>query len=200
VVSVNYQLAPKYTFPAQIEDVNCAIRSLRANAAKYNLDPDRIGAMGGSAGGHLVSLLGITDPSVGFDGSGGCLEQSSRVQAVVNMFDPTDITIGCADRVAKQAFEAKNCQDTEPLVKASPVNYVTSDAPPFLFLQGDKDRLVPPEQTRLLHERLAVAGVPSKLVIVKNAGHGFKPDGGDIDPSLPELGRIMIDFFDEILK
>ena len=156
--------------------------------------------MGGSAGGHLVSLLGITDPSVGFDGSGGCLEQSSRVQAVVNMFDPTDITIGCADRVAKQAFDAKNCQDTEPLVKASPVNYVTSDAPPFLFLQGDKDRLVPPEQTRLLHERLAVAGVPSKLVIVKNAGHGFKPDGGDIDPSLPELGRIMIDFFDEVLK
>lgn len=200
VVSVNYRLAPRYPFPAQIEDVKCAIRSLRANADKYNLDPDRIGAMGGSAGGHLVSLLGLTNPSAGFDGGGGYLEQSSRVQAVINMFGPTDITKDCADRVAKQVFGAKNCQDTEPLEKASPVNYVTSDAPPFLFLQGDKDRLVPPEQTRLLHERLVAAGVPSKLVIVENAGHGFTPDGGEIDPSLQELGWIMIDFFNEMLK
>jgi dipeptidyl aminopeptidase/acylaminoacyl peptidase len=144
--------------------------------------------------------LGLTNPSAGFDGGGGYLEQSSRVQAVINMFGPTDNTKDCADRVAKQVFGAKKCQDTEPLEKAGPMNYVTSDAPPFLFLQGDKDRLVPPEQTRLLHERLVTAGVPSKPVIVENAGHGFTPDGGEIDPSIQELGRIMIDFFNEMLK
>ncbi len=92
VFAINYRLAPEYKFPAQIQDVKCAVRHLRANVAVYNLDPDRIGAWGNSAGGHLVSLLGVTDASAGFEGSGGYADQSSRVQAVVDGYGPADLT------------------------------------------------------------------------------------------------------------
>ena len=78
---------------------------------------------------------------------------------------------------------------------ASPVTYVTSDDPPFLILQGEKDDLVPPDQSRELYGRLQAAGVPATLVTVKNAGHGFTPEGGTISPSLAELNEMIIDFF-----
>src|SRR5207253_7695708 len=88
VAAVNYRLAPQYRWPAQIEDVKCAVRYLRANAATYNIDPNRIGAWGTSAGGHLVALMGLAGPDAGLEGKGGNPDQSSRVQAVVDMFGP----------------------------------------------------------------------------------------------------------------
>lgn len=92
VAAIDYRLAPEYKFPAQIEDVMCAVRFLRAHAADYNLDPDRIGAIGGSAGGHLVALLGTVDTSAPFSQtSGGWNGVSSRVQAVVDLFGPSDL-------------------------------------------------------------------------------------------------------------
>ena len=116
VVAVNYRLAPEHPFPAPIEDVKCAIRSLQANAFLYNIDVNRIGAFGGSAGGQLVSLLGVTDASAGMDSSGGYLEESNRVQAVVSMAGPSDATIQCAlDRV-QRVYGVDNCQDTETLL------------------------------------------------------------------------------------
>ena len=93
VASLNYRLAPQYRWPAQIEDVKCAIRFLKAKAGLYNLDPARIGLWGASAGGHLVSLAGLAGPEAGLEGKGGYPEQSSSVQAVVDMFGPTDFTI-----------------------------------------------------------------------------------------------------------
>ncbi len=93
VVSVNYRLAPQYKFPAMIEDVKCAVRYLRATASDYGLDPDKIGVWGGSAGGHLVALLGTADASAGFEGSSGYLDQSSRVRAVVDFFGPAELNI-----------------------------------------------------------------------------------------------------------
>ncbi len=80
-------------FPAQIHDAKAAIRWVRANAKKYNVDPDRIGVTGGSAGGHLSLLVGLTDPASGLEGESGNPEQSSRVQAVVNVFGPTDMVV-----------------------------------------------------------------------------------------------------------
>jgi len=91
VVSINYRLYPPARFPAMIEDVKCAVRSLRAHAGEYNLDPDRIGAFGVSAGGHLVSLLGTSDQSDGWD-VGEYLGQSSRVKAVIAMAPVTDLS------------------------------------------------------------------------------------------------------------
>ena len=195
VVSVNYRLAPEYEFPAMIEDVKCAVRSLRAHADLYNLDPNRIGVFGGSAGGHLVSMLGTTDESAGFD-AGEYLEYSSRVQAVVDMFGPADLTVdfeGGGDTV-RRAFGDFD------LALASPVTYVTADDPPFLILHGEQDALVPIAQSEALLAALQAVGVSAELVPVANAGHGFKPVGGEISPSRIEISQLIVNFFEQILK
>lgn len=203
VVAVNYRLAPQYKFPAQIEDVKCAVRHLRANASLYNLDPEKIGAWGGSAGGHLVSLLGTSDDSAGLEGTGGYSGQSSRVQAVVDMFGPSDLTVdfegGAGSRAGEQVFGASDL-NSEILRKASPVTHVSADDPPFLILQGEKDSLVPPSQSQALYDRLVAAGVPAELVMVRNAGHGFKPSGGKPSPSRAEITRMMVEFFNQYLR
>ncbi len=201
VVSLDYRLAPQYKWPAQIIDVKCAIRHLRANAATYRIDPNRIGVWGGSAGGHLVAMLGVTDKDAGFD-AGEYLDQSSRVRAVVDLFGPADLPAMLTSRamvVGQTVFGAKSNEDPI-LVKASPVTYISRDDPPFLILQGDKDTTVPPEQSREFYDRLKAASVPATLVIVKNAGHGFAPVGGAINPTRIELTRMIADFFDQNLR
>lgn len=197
VVSVNYRLAPEYEFPAMIEDVKCAVRSLRAHAEEYNLDPNRIGAWGGSAGGHLVSLLGTTDASAGFD-VGEYLEYSSRVQAVVDMFGPTDLTVQFEGNPTSKSDNAV-FGGFDPAL-ASPVTYVSADDPPFLLLHGEKDALVPIKQSEILLAALQAAGVPAELVRVVNANHSFKPDGGKISPSRTEIAQLVVEFFEETLK
>ncbi len=196
VVAVNYRLAPRYPFPAMIKDVKCAVRYLRAHAGKYNLNPDRIGAWGGSAGGHLVNLLGTADKSAGFD-VGEYLEYSSRVQAVVEMFGPADLTVqfeGGYDS-ARRVFDG-----FDPAL-ASPVTYVSRDDPPFLLLHGDSDKLVPLNQSQILLAVLQAVGVSAELVTVKNAGHSFKPvDGQTISPSRKEITQLVVKFFDERLR
>lgn len=202
VVAVNYRLAPESKFPAQIEDVKCAVRYLRANVAAYNLDPDRIGAWGNSAGGHLVSLLGVTDAGDGFEGSGGYADQSSRVQAVVDGYGPADLIQDFAGFSAwgNRVFGVTE-QSSHIITRASPVTHVSSDDPPFLIVHGEDDALVPPSQSEILYQRLTAAGVPATLVMVENASHGLKPVVGDtINPSRSEITRIIADFFDEHLK
>ncbi|MFA5801626.1 MAG: alpha/beta hydrolase [Thermoleophilia bacterium] len=199
VVSINYRLAPDDKFPAQIEDAKCAVRYLRANAALNSIDPDRIGAWGGSAGGHLVSLLGVTDGSEGFEGTGGYADQSSRVQAVVDMFGPSDLmkefSGGAIGRALGTQVFGTSDQGSDILAQASPVTHVSADDPPFLILHGAKDDLVPPEQSQELYDRLKAAGVPATLVMVENAGHGFRPDGGQISPTRQELAKMIVEFF-----
>lgn len=196
VVSVNYRLAPEYVFPAMIEDVKCAVRYLRAHASQYNLDRDRIGVWGGSAGGHLVSLLGTTDENAGFD-AGEYLDQSSRVQAVVDMFGPTDLTVQFEGGI-ENASRVFNGFDA---ALASPVTYVSADDPPFLMLHGEADKLVPIEQSEILLGALQAAGVPAELVVVANAGHSFRPeDGKTISPSRKEIAQLVVGFFEEFLK
>lgn len=200
VVSLDYRLAPKYKWPAQIVDVKCAIRHLRANAATYRLDPNRIGVWGGSAGGHLVSMLGVTDKRAGFD-VGEYIDQSSRVQSVVDLFGPSDLPAmltASAFVVGKNVFGATS-RDDPILANASPVTYISSDDPPFLILQGDKDSTVPMEQSQILYNKLQAGGVTATLVIVKNAEHGFAPAGGAINPSRAELTKMIADFFDKNL-
>jgi len=200
-VSINYRLAPKYSFPDPIEDVKCAIRHLRAHAAEYNLDPTRVGAIGGSAGGHLVALLGTSDAEAGWD-EGQYSEKSSRVQAVVDLYGPADLLemfSGSSRSLMLKTFNASNGDDPV-LATYSPVTYVSADDPPFLIMHGDKDEVVLLEQSEILYERLKQAGVPVKLVVVKNAGHSFQPVDGEIEPSFPELFKMVGDFFDQYLK
>ncbi len=201
VAAINYRLAPQYKFPAQIIDVKCAVRYLRANAAAYNIDPQRIGAVGGSAGGHLVALLGVTTAEAGWD-SGEYADQSSRVQAVVDMFGPTDLTqLHLTPRrgYGQEVFAIQSADDPR-LQTYSPVTYITPDDPPFLILHGDQDELVPLEQSQILYDQLRAAGVPAELVIVKNAMHAFRPAGGkEIQPSGMQLFQTLIQFLNRNL-
>jgi acetyl esterase/lipase len=198
VVSVDYRHAPQYQFPAQIEDVKCAVRFLRANAARFNLNPNKIGAWGHSAGGHLVSLLGTTTADAGFEGDGQYLEQSSRVQAVVDMCGRADLRGMPLDK-ARSVFGVTD-GSAHMLEHASPITFVSKDDPPFLILHGDKDDIVPPHASEEFYEWLKAAGVPVKLVVVKNADHSFRLVDGTMSPTRAELTKMIADFFDQYLK
>jgi acetyl esterase/lipase len=198
VVSVNYRLATsEVKFPAMIEDVMSAVRYLRANAAAYNLRPDRIAAYGASAGGHLTALLGTADPSAGFD-VGDHLDQSSRVQAVITqsgLSDFTRVVEGGVSMAIYFAFGALAGTNPALLAPASPVTYITPDDPPFLILHGDQDGTVPIEQALVLDEKLKEAGVPSTLVTVRGGDHGLNPlPGKTAEPAWEEISRIVLGF------
>lgn len=197
VTSLNYQLYPAGKFPNMIEDVKCAVRSLRAHAGEYNLDPNRIAAIGPSAGGHLVSLLGTTDQSAGWD-VGQHLDQSSRVQAVIAMAPVTDLTRSFPnadiETMRQVGFGEHN------VLQASPITHVTADDPPFLLIHGDRDTLVPYEQSQLMYDRLVEANVPAQLVIVKNAGHSLVVPDGSATPTLNEINQIILDFLAQYLR
>ncbi len=193
VVSINYRLAPEYRFPAMIEDAKCAVRYLRAHADRYNLDPGRIGAFGNSAGGHIAALLGLADGSVGWD-VGEYLGYSSAVGAVVDLFGPADLTALLSEN-SERVFRDQD------LALASPLEHVTGDAPPFLIIHGDSDRLVPLEGSQALYARLIEHGVRAELVVVRDGGHGFTPaDSPNMDPTREEVTGLMVRFFLQVLK
>ena len=198
VASVNYRLGPQYVWPAQIEDVKCAIRYLRASAASYQLDASRIGVWGSSAGGHLVAMLGTAGPSAGYD-VGQYLDQSSAVQAVVDEWGPADLTASgwgpAASNVITQVFGVAPGQSSSTLRAASAVTYVASNDPPFLIVQGAADTTVPASQSQELAAALRSAGVPQTLVMVQNAGHGLRPSGGAPTPSIDDVNQMVVEFF-----
>jgi acetyl esterase/lipase len=175
--SINYRLSQQALFPAQIEDCKAAIRWLRANAKKYHLDPRHIGVWGASAGGHLVALLGATGGVKDLEGEEGNLDQSSRVQAVVDWFGPTDFaTIGKGLSDPKSPVSrligGSPQENKEKAAKASPITYVGKDAAPTLIMHGDKDNLVPISQSEELAAALKKAGVEVTFQVVKGNGHG----------------------------
>ena len=203
VANVDYRQAPEYPFPAMIIDVKCAVRFMRAHATELNIDPNHIGAWGSSAGGHLVSLLGLSDPSAGWD-TGEYLNESSRIQAVVDMFGPTNLSDPAYSTRLLQVgyFLLFGTKDPNPdlLTSASPINFVTPDDPPFMIIQGDKDKIVDIGQSQSLYQRLQAAKVPATLVIVTNSGHNFEPSGGPISPTRDQIRQYMVAFFDYYLK
>jgi acetyl esterase/lipase len=198
-VTVSYRLAPATQFPAQIEDCKAAVRWLRANARKYRIDPQRIGTVGFSAGAHLACLLGTTRKNDGFEGTGGNPEQSSRVQAVVSFFGPTDlISKNWSEEVEKNILMpflgASFADKPELYKKVSPIVYVTREAPPFLFFHGTEDKLVGIHHSRRLAEKLKSVGVSAKVVEMEGEAHGWRGD------KLLKTIEQMIGFFDEQLK
>jgi acetyl esterase/lipase len=199
VVTISYRLSGVAKFPAQIEDCKAAVRFLRANAKKYNIDPGRIGAVGFSAGGHLVCLLGATDDKDGFEGQGGNPDQSSRVQAVVSFFGPTDFTVKeWSPQVETLMLEpllgASFEKDPAVYKRASPITYVSKDDPPFLFIHGTKDPLVDVRQSEAMAKKLQEVGVSARVIRMEGKGHGW----GGLD-ALKSFSDTM-KFFDEKLK
>ncbi|MBM84206.1 MAG: esterase [Planctomycetaceae bacterium] len=187
VVSINYRLSQVARYPAQVHDCKAAIRWLRANSKRFNIDPKRIGVWGSSAGGHLVALLGTSGGAKSLEGLGGNADQSSNVQAVCDFFGPTDflqmdahsqpkapIIHDAATSPESQLIGGPIQQNPKKVAAANPITYVSKDDPPFLIVHGDRDRLVPHHQSQILHDALKKAGVKSTLHIVKGGGHGFR--------------------------
>jgi acetyl esterase/lipase len=197
VVSINYRLYPPAIFPAMIQDVKCAVRFLRANAGQYHLDPNRVGAVGVSAGGHLVALLGTTDPSAGWD-MGEHLEQSSRVQAVIAMAGVMDLSRSFPnadiEAMKRIGFGEYN------VAEASPITHVTPDDPPFLLIHGERDELVPVEQSQLMYEQLLRANVPVQIIVVQNAGHSMISPNSSATPTLGEINQMIVSFLAQHLR
>lgn len=184
VVSLDYRLGPRRHWPDQIVDVKCAIRYLRANAARFNIDPNEIGAWGQSAGGHLVALLGTAGPSAGWD-VGAYAGESSGVQAVVDMAGPSDLlTLGNQGAAIIVASSFINLLGDVPrkqvgadLKRDSPTTYVGPGDPPFLIFYSNNDEIVSPKQSQELAWDLGAAGVPHQLVMVRGGGHAFDTKG-----------------------
>jgi acetyl esterase/lipase len=205
-VSIDYRLAPRFRWPAQIDDAACAIRFLRAESTSLHIDPNAIGAIGDSAGGQIVSLLGLAGRDAGFD-TAFYTDQSSGVQAVVDLYGPADLTTAdWADApliqiYAPQAFGVTlgpgtpGSASTDALIAASPVTYVGPDEPPFLIIQGAEDTVVPPDQSTELAARLHAAGDPALLVMVQHAQHGLLPvTGGPVTPTVSQVVGQTVDF------
>jgi acetyl esterase/lipase len=198
-ITVEYRLAPKYPFPAAVHDCKAAVRWLRANAAKYHVDPARIGITGGSAGGHLAQFLGVTADVKEFEGDGGNPEQSSRVACVVNYYGPSDFTKSYGKSVdaaeVLPLFLGGNLEQARRQhVVASPLYWVTPHAAPTLCVHGTEDKYVAHEQAVWLVERLKAAEVEADLLTLEGAGHGFK--GKDAETA----EKATFAFFDKHLK
>lgn len=175
-VSVGYRFAPKYTFPAQVNDVKCAVRWMRAHADELNLDKERIGAIGYSAGAHLVMMLGTVDSSDDLEGNGGWAEESSKVQAVVAYFGPTNLTAefpGISQPLVEGFVGGKRKEQSDLFLKASPIHYVDESDAPMLLFQGTKDILVPFDQATEMAATLTNAGIPGRVELLLGEGHGW---------------------------
>ena len=182
--SINYRLTDQAQWPAQIFDCKAAIRWLRAHAQEYHLDPGKISVFGISAGGHLVSMLGVTGGVKELEGTlGNHLDQSSRVSCVLDFCGPSDfLTFGGKGSIidpddpkgALARLIGGPLKDRrEEGRKASPVTYITPDDAPFLIIHGDKDPLVPYSQATEFDSALKAAHVPSTLVTGTDGGHVF---------------------------
>lgn len=196
-VSVGYRLAPKHRFPAQIEDVKCCVRWLRAHAGDLKLQPDKIGAVGFSAGAHLSMMLGVMDKEDGLEGDGGWADQSSKVQAVVSYFGPTNL-VGDYSPITRVIVEnwigKKPEEDVETYKRASPITYVTRRDAPMLLFQGTNDPLVPYEQAWQMARALTRNDIPGRVELMLGAEHGWGP------PEIERTWKNTEVFFDEQLR
>jgi acetyl esterase/lipase len=197
VASVGYRLADEAQFPAQAHDLKAAVRWLREHAGKYGLDRERFAALGQSAGGHLVQLLGTTGGVARLEGGLGNAHESSLVQAVVSEYGVSDLTtvqqsvrdLGCPDfpgrggdrLVADEALLGGRLSEPgilEASVEASPITYASMDDPPFLLIHGRADCIVASEQSVKMHRALTNAGARSELRLIEGE-HGGPPFSSD---------------------
>jgi len=197
-VSIGYRLSGEAIWPAQIYDCKAAIRWLKGNAKKYNLNADHIGVIGSSAGGHLVAMLGTSGAVAPLEGKlGEFLSENSRVACVVDEYGPTELLTMGGGHDAEHSPEADLIggpvqENKEAAKNASPITYVAADNPPFLIIHGDQDPTVPFSQSEKLLAALKKAGVDATLIPVVGAGHGnFRT---------PEVPRRVRLFFDKYLR
>jgi acetyl esterase/lipase len=197
-ISPQYRFCPKETFPAQVQDVKAAVRFVKIHAKDYKIDPERIGAIGFSAGGHLALMLGLTSPADGLEGEASAGGPDSRVKAVVNYFGPTDLAAKDIPEFSKPLVKdflgGTPAEKPEAATKASPLTYVSKDDAPVLTFQGTKDPLVPHTQATKLADAMSAAGVAGRVELLIGAQHGWV--GRELDRTKAETFA----FFDGLLK
>ena len=176
--SVEYRFAPAYKHPAQVEDCARAARWVRAHAAEYGIDPKRIGALGGSAGGHLSLMLGVIQPGDYQSADDPNRALPANVQCVVDLFGPSDLTR--IPDLSKQALDilvkflgGTYEQLPDKYADASPIKHVTKTSAPTFMMHGDADTLVPLSQSQVMKVALDKVGVPNELIVIHNGQHGF---------------------------
>ncbi len=215
VVSINYRMSWEAIFPALVHDAKAAVRWIRAQAAQYGFDADKIAAWGGSAGGYLSAMLGTTAGVKALeDLSLGNADESSHVQAVVDWFGPTDFlqmdAQFAADEVCPASAESHDAADSPESMllgaeiqsvpdladAANPITYVTEDDPPFFIQHGTADCNVPTAQSQLLYDALveATGEENNTFIIIEGAGHGGEQFSAEDNFAL------VIAFLDQHLK
>ena len=201
--SLTYRLSADSPFPAAIEDCKCAIRFLRANAAKYGIDPERIGVAGSSAGGHLAELIATASPSAGLEGRGGWQNVSSNVQAVASYFGPSDLTAhfpSDTEQMIIKFLGGSEKQKAQLDRKASPIFYVSKGDPPLLAVHGIEDEGVPFAQSQGIVNAYRRLGLTVEFIPVNNAGHDFEHIGtAPISPSVEAIHQRTAEFFKRYL-
>jgi len=206
VAVIDYPLSSEARFPTQTHATKAAVRWLRTNADQYKLDAGHIGAWGESSGGHLAAMLAVSGSVADLEGDLGNPKESSRIQAVVDFFGPTDFVR--MDRAALPGGMKHDAADSpeslliggpiqdnkELAARANPVNYVSADDPPILILHGDRDPLVPVNQSELLFDACKETGVKATFFKIVGAGHG----GPQFNT--PVVRAMVLAFFDQYLK
>lgn len=195
--TISYRFAPKYLFPAQVEDAKCAVRYLRSVAKDRHIDPDKIGAIGMSAGAHLAMMLGTMDTSDGLEGDGGHSDQPSKVQSVVSFVGPCNL-VGEFPEMSNQILASfvggPPSEKVDVCKQASPITYVTKGDAPMLLFFGTRDPLIPTDQAYQMTTALTNAGIPARVELIVGGGHGWA--GKEMEHSMADMWA----HFDQSLK
>jgi acetyl esterase/lipase len=198
VFAINHRAAPRFRYPAAVEDAQRAARFVRHHAKEYGIDPERMGAVGGSSGGHLVSMLGTLDGKGSAEDPDPVGRQSARVQCVVALAAPSSLAKirTEAGLMAITSFIGIPPRDTNPATaegraysEASPATHVSARDAPFLLIHGDADATVPFEQSESMEATLRKAGVEAKVIRIRGGGHGMYFDGATNPPDY--LGEMV---------
>jgi acetyl esterase/lipase len=200
VFVVTHRAAPRFHFPDAVDDVQRAVRFVRNHAARYGIDKERIGALGASSGGHLVSMLGTLDGAGSSDAQDPVEKESSKVQCVVALYpvtDPAKVDTSSGLQAVTSFMGAPARFDPKRFREAAPLTHVTPDDPPFLLIHGDADKTVPYSQSEAMEAALKKAGVPVKLVRVPGGDHGSDFPGNTQKMDWPSM---VLEWFDAHLK
>lgn len=195
-MSINYKLSKpdhrdKATWPECVYDAKTAVRWLRKNADRLQIDPDRIGVMGGSAGGNLSAMLTTTVPKDGFEPEEPYGEFPTTVRCAIDFYGAVKLL----DYHDMKMFAKTRADAPQLYEQASPVNYVTKNSAPMLIVHGSKDETVPLSQSEALAAVFKKAGAECKLVIIPDAPHTF-----NLQPKQRDLRGLVFDFLEQHLK